>query len=81
LRTTLTLEDDVAAAIERRRRQLNHTLKEEVNSLLRAGLVHVEERRPMQSGFRVEPLDVGELLLPIDDVQSTLDIAEGPLRK
>jgi hypothetical protein len=82
MRTTLTLDDDVAAAIERRRRELNHTLKQEVNDLIRAGLAREEDRdaeaqRPL---FRVQPLDVGELLIDIDDVSEALDIAEGAWR-
>jgi plasmid stability protein len=38
MRTTLTLDDDVAAAIERRRVQHGTGLRREVNDLLRAGL-------------------------------------------
>jgi hypothetical protein len=83
MRTTLTIDDDVAAAIERRRRELNHTLKQEVNGLLRAGLLRAAEDSPKggSRGFRVRPLDVGELLIPIDDVEAALDIAEGPWRR
>jgi hypothetical protein len=83
MRTTLTIDDDVVAAIERRRRELNHTLKQEVNDLLRAGLLRAKEDRPKSGspGFRVQPLDVGELLVPIDDVEAALDIAEGPWRR
>jgi hypothetical protein len=82
MRTTLTIDDDVAAAIERRRHELHHTLKQEVNDLLRAGLMRADEDRPKRdsAGFRVQPLDVGELLIPIDDVNAALDIAEGPWR-
>jgi hypothetical protein len=82
MRTTLTIDDDVAAAIERRRRDLNHSLKQEVNALLRAGLMRADEDRPKgdPSRFRVQTLDVGELLIPIDDVEAALDIAEGPWR-
>jgi hypothetical protein len=80
MRTTLTLDDDVAAAIELRRRKLNHTLKQEVNDLIRAGLTQADQKRPQTPRFRVEPLDVGELLIPIDDVSAALDAAEGPWR-
>ena len=38
MRTTLTLDDDVAAALERRRTQRGTGLRQEVNELLRAGL-------------------------------------------
>jgi hypothetical protein len=80
MRTTLTLDDDVAIAIERRRRQLDHTLKEEVNDLLRAGLAQVEGGRQQRAlrRFRVEPFAAGELLIDIADVSAALDIAEGP---
>jgi hypothetical protein len=81
MRTTLTLDEDVAAAIERRRRELGHTLKQEVNDLIRAGLVQVEDRRPKPKRFRVRPVSSGGLLIPIDDVSEALDIAEGPWRR
>lgn len=81
MRTTLTLDDDVAAAIERRRRELDHTLKQEVNDLIRAGLAQIEQedrRRERLPRFRVEPFDVGELLVDVDDVSAALEVAEGP---
>jgi len=78
MRTTLTLDDDVAAALERRRRELNHSLKQEVNDLIRAGLVHVEQERPKAARFRVEPLDIGKPLVDnFDDISAVLAIAEG----
>lgn len=80
MRTTLTLDDDVAAAIEHRRQKLNHSLKREVNDLIRAGLMYEEQERP-ETPFRVEPLPVGELLVPIDDVSAALDAAEGAWRR
>ena len=80
MRTTLTLDDDVAAAIERRRQDLRHTLKQEVNDLIRAGLTHVELERSETPRFRVEPLPAGKLLIAVNDVQAALDIAEGPWR-
>ena len=38
MRTTLTLDDDVAAALSRRRAERGTGLRQEVNELLRAGL-------------------------------------------
>jgi hypothetical protein len=80
MRTTLTLEPDVAAQIDQRRREHRRSMKEEVNRLLRLGLLHDEEeaRQPPRERFRVEPFDVGELLIDIDDVTAALEIAEGP---
>lgn len=80
MRTTLTLEPDVAAQLEQRRRDGHTSLKSEVNRLLRLGLEHdrgaagAEATEP----FRVEPLDVGELLIDIDDVTAALDLIEPP---
>jgi len=80
MRTTLTLEPDVAAQLEQRRRDSHSSLKSEVNRLLRLGLEHdrgsagAEATEP----FRVEPLDVGELLIDIDDVTAALDLIEPP---
>jgi hypothetical protein len=75
VRTTLTLDDDVAAAVEHRRREHQHTLKQEINELLRVGLEHVDEPRP-EIEFRVEPFDCGGLLIDISNngaVQEMLD--------
>ncbi len=82
MRTTLSLEPDVAAQIEQRRREYRRSLKEEVNRLIRLGLLHDDEeaRRPARKPFRVEPLDAGELLIDIDDVTAALEIAEGAER-
>lgn len=83
MRTTLTLDDDVSAAIERRRRELDHTLKQEVNDLLRAGLARLEEqeRTAPAARFRVEPFDTGGLLVDVTDVSVALEAAEGPWYK
>jgi hypothetical protein len=80
MRTTLTLDDDVAAALERRRREHNCSLKQEVNNLIRVGLMQVDAQDAEQPRFRVQPFDAGGLLIGIDDVSAALDIAEGPWR-
>ncbi len=43
MRTTLTLDDDVAAALARRRAERRTGLRQEVNELLRAGLAAVSQ--------------------------------------
>jgi plasmid stability protein len=78
VRTTLTLDDDVAAAVERRRREHRHSLKEEVNELLRVGLLHVDRESSAVAGLQVEPWDAGECLVgSLDNVSAVLAIAEG----
>jgi hypothetical protein len=76
MRTTLTLDDDVAAAIEHRRQERNHSLKQEVNELIRVGLMHVDEPLPEAPPFRVEPFDCGGLLIDIDDMGPALDMLD-----
>ena len=77
-RTTLTLDPDVATALERRRREYGTTLKEEVNTLLRTGLSRAAE--PVKAGkpFRTKPLPLGKPRLEsLDDIAEVLAFAEG----
>lgn len=79
MRTILKLEDDVALAVERRRRERGHSLKQEVNELLLVGLLSLEQK-PAATSHRpsFEPLAAGECLLPnIDNIAKALSIAEG----
>jgi hypothetical protein len=78
MRTTLTLDDDVAMAVERRRRELDHTLKQEVNDLIRAGLAHVTESRSREPEFHLQPLSIGRPLVGnFDDISAVLAMSEG----
>lgn len=64
MRTTLTLDDDVAAALEHRRAQKGTGLRREVNDLLRAGLA--AESRPTAAGgasYRLPTFDSGRALI------------------
>lgn len=75
MRTTLTLDPDVGAEVERRRRERGTSLKQEVNELLRVGLRASD--RPASQPHRTPVFDVGEILVPIDSVHDALAIAEG----
>lgn len=77
MRTTLTLDPDVGAELERRRRERGTSLKQEVNELLRAGLRAADEPAERDEPYRLPVLDIGELLVPIDDLDYALRIAEG----
>jgi len=78
MRTTLTLDDDVAVALERRRRERRHSFKQEVNELLRVGLLNVDRPSEKHDRPSFEPLAAGTCLLPnIDNVAEVLSIAEG----
>jgi hypothetical protein len=77
MRTTLTLDDDVAALLQRFQRERKVSLKEAVNSALRAGLVEVTKAPEPQPPFRTAPLDLGRCWLPhLDNLGEVLAIAE-----
>jgi hypothetical protein len=77
MRTTLTIDDDIAAILEHRRRSEDKSLKVLVNEALRRGLkdaAPAKSRRP----FRTQPVSLGRCL--IGDIVSTseaLAIADG----
>jgi hypothetical protein len=76
MRTTLTLDDDVAAQLEAWRAKEDLTFKEAVNSALRRGLGELDrpkERKP----FRTKSVDLGRCLVPsLDNIGDVLDDIE-----
>ncbi len=78
MRTTLTLDDDVAARLEREQRARRISLKELVNDLLRAGLDAGEARHQPNANFRTEGFRLGPSLVgSLDNVEEILSRAEG----
>jgi len=55
MRTTLTLEDDVAASLKRLSRESGRSFKQVVNDVLRRGLSTPEPSRVPTRRFRVRP--------------------------
>jgi hypothetical protein len=77
-RTTLSLDPDVATALDRRRRERGTTLKSEVNELLRAGLEVTSRPAVSTERFETRPLPLGKPRLEsFDDVAEVLAFAEG----
>lgn len=81
MRTTLTLDDDVAAKLKAESRRAGRPFREVVNETLRRGLVS----RPTTSRrdkFNIKARDLGDLKpgLSLDNVAELLELAEGPLR-
>lgn len=79
MRTTLTLEDDVAAQLEAMRRRRGASLKDVVNDALRAGLQQMEAsgREPQRKPFRTRTFDSVPLIPSFDNITEVLAFAEG----
>lgn len=73
VRTTVTLDKDVAAAVAKFRRDKDLGLSEAVNDLIRAGLIAPKERKP----FVQKTFDAG-LKVDITHIGEALEQAEGP---
>ena len=78
MRTTLTLDPDVAALLRRVRAASPDTLKTVVNEALRLGLARLDETPQPRGPFRTREASLGRPRLPdVDDVGETLALAEG----
>lgn len=82
MRTTLTLDDDVAAKLKAESRRAGRPFRDVVNETLRRGLA---TRRPAatQERFRVKARDLGNLRpgLSLDNVADLIEQVEGPLHR
>lgn len=77
MRTTLTIDDDVAVQLERLRREQNASLKQVVNDTLRYGLKAAEKPARPRKRFRVRTFRGGEQLIPLDNVAEAIALLEG----
>jgi hypothetical protein len=73
MRTTVTLSDDVAAAVEKVRRERSIGLSEAVNDLVRAGLITQRTAAP----FHQEAHDLGPGI-DYSNIGDALETLEGP---
>ena len=78
MRTTLTLDDDVAVALERLRKTRDVGLKELVNDVLRRGLKDMSVPSKPRQTFRTTSVSLGPSRLPdVDNIGEVLAIVEG----
>jgi len=81
VRTTLSIDDDVAALLKKEVRRSGDPLKTTVNRVLRLGLVAAKQQQPLEP-FIVTPF---ELSFPpglnYDNIEELLDALEGPGRR
>ena len=77
MRTTLTLDDDVAVQLERLRRARDVSLKELVNEALRRGLRDMNAPLKKAQAFRTQVFHMGKPLVSLDNVAEALAYLEG----
>lgn len=73
MRTTVTLDDDVAVAIERLRQERGLGMSEALNQLVRAGMRH----KPRRTLFRQRSKPIG-LKVDVTNVAEVLEQLDGP---
>lgn len=79
MRTTLSLDDDVARLLDKESRRSGTSFKQVVNHFLRLGLMAA--KRPSRKPFVVAPKKMGVPRgLSYDNVEQLLDSVEGPAR-
>ena len=77
MRTTLTLDDDVAAALDRLRKARRGSFRALVNEALREGLRSLISPPRRRTRFRTRAVDLGRCLLGnVDNVAEVLAVAE-----
>ena len=72
MRTTVTLDDDVAAVVEQRRRAEGTGVSETINRLVREGLAKPGTpskyvHRSYAMGLKIDITDIGEVLAMLDE--------------
>jgi Ribbon-helix-helix protein, copG family len=82
MRTTLTLDDDVAAILERLRKSRNASLKDLVNEALRRELKDMTSRTRRRERLQTRSVALGRLQTAgLDNIGEALTIAEGEAYK
>ncbi len=77
MRTTLTLDDDVAALLRRVRKARKANLKDVVNEAMRQGLPHMLTPERPKTRFRTRGVSLGRCLVGnLDDVAEVLAVKE-----
>jgi hypothetical protein len=78
VRTTLTLEPDVAAQLKRAMRTRGDSLKDTVNAALRAGLAVLSTPPSPHEAFTVRTFNLGPSLVgSLDNIEEVLSRVEG----
>jgi hypothetical protein len=77
IRTTVTLDDDVAERVKRESRSRGASFRETLNDLLRTSLVALESEGRRRT-LRIRPTHMGYTVgLNYDNVESLIEFGEG----
>jgi hypothetical protein len=77
MRTTLTIDDDIAVMLDRMRRQRDANLKDVVNEALRRGLQEMGGPPKRRNRFRTRTVSLGrQRIAALDNIAEALAIAE-----
>ena len=78
MRTTLTLDDDVAVRLEHERQKRRTSFKAVLNEVLRAGLDAAQAPERKRQAFQTNGFDLGPSLVgSLDDIEEVLSRSEG----
>ena len=78
MRTTVTLDDDVAVRLEHERKKRHVSFKAVVNGVLRAGLDAVGTPRRARRSFRTKGFALGPSLVgSLDNIEEVVSRTEG----
>ena len=82
MRTTLTLDDDVAAKLHAEARRAGRPFRDVVNDTLRRGLASRRASSSRQN-FKIEQRDLGDLRagLSLDNVADVIEHVKGSLHR
>ena len=75
MRTTLNLDEDVAAQLGSLARKQGTSLSRAANELMRAGLRQAQERREL-SRYEPPTFDTGQPLVDVTDVATALEVLD-----
>ncbi|HEY3259357.1 MAG TPA: ribbon-helix-helix protein, CopG family [Pseudonocardiaceae bacterium] len=77
MRTTVTLDDDLAIRLERLSHEQGRSFKSVINEALRAGLEALqripEQREPGEQISYTTPVDLGHMLMSVEEATEQLD--------
>lgn len=82
MRTTLTLDDDVAAKLRSETRRTGKSFRDVVNETMRRGLA-TQSAIPRRTEFKVKTRDLGALRpgLSLDNIGELIEQMDGPLHR